>query len=112
MYEKEQSPRIVFTAQLNEQNKDVRKGVFLDIQRPVDAGLLIQQTVFTPNSETGKFDKQAQISLYPYDGSPSKVIIETDTYIDFTQSNDWFVWATIMERFMLHHLARVKSSIK
>jgi hypothetical protein len=89
----DQTPQKIKTVSLDEKDKNQRNGIFLDIQRPVSEGVLLQEVFFSPNKTTGTNDKKSRISLYPYSGGDSKIIMETNGYTDFTLSGDWFVLA-------------------
>ncbi|WP_091015263.1 MULTISPECIES: hypothetical protein [Paenibacillus] len=82
----------VTTQLLNEKTKN-KKGIFLDLQRPVNEGLLIQQTVFgdkDPNTE-----KRFDIVMYPKDHSePELIIKDREDIYDFTANEQWIVLTT------------------
>lgn len=79
----------VATQILNEQTKD-REGVFLDLQRPIDEGLLIQQTVF--ENKGANNIKRFDIVLYPKDRSEPEVIVkDREEIYDFTANEQWIV---------------------
>ncbi|RPK29419.1 hypothetical protein [Paenibacillus xylanexedens] len=80
----------VTTQLLNEQDKKNRDGVFLDVQRPIDEGLLIQQTFFENKGANNV--KRFDILLYPKDHSEPEVIVkDREDIYDFTANEQWIV---------------------
>ncbi|KQY84254.1 hypothetical protein ASD24_10850 [Paenibacillus sp. Root52] len=80
----------VATQFLNEQQKNKRDGIFLDLQKPVSDGLLIRQTVFEnkDDNNTKKFD----IVMYPKDQSkPEMIVKDREDIFDFTANEQWIV---------------------
>lgn len=83
----------VATQLLNEQQKNNREGIFLDLQRPVSDGLLIQQTVFENKGSNNV--KRFDIVLYPKDHSEPEVIVkDREEIYDFTANEQWIVLTT------------------
>lgn len=80
----------VTTQLLNEQDKKNRDGVFLDVQRPIDEGLLIKQTFFENKGANNV--KRFDILLYPKDHSEPEVIVkDREDIYDFTANEQWIV---------------------
>ncbi|MGV2964986.1 hypothetical protein MHB43_07485 [Paenibacillus sp. FSL H8-0317] len=82
----------VATQFLNEQSKN-REGIFLDLQRPVKEGLLIQQTVFENKDQNN--EKRFDIVMYPKDHSkPELIVKDREDIYDFTVNEQWIVLTT------------------
>jgi hypothetical protein len=79
----------IVTQILNEQKKN-RDGIFLDLQNPIQDGLLIEQSVFEDKGEEGS--KRRNIVFYPNDLSNPEVIVEDSQLVqDYTANEKWIV---------------------
>ena len=79
----------VATQLLNEQNKN-RKGIFLDLQKPIEGGLLIKQSVF--GNKKGQEIKYHNIVFYPDNASNPEVIAEDSQLVqDFNANEKWII---------------------
>lgn len=76
---------------LDERDKEYRDGVFFIIQRPVIDGMLIHQSVFTPDKTSD--ERTFELVHYPYDpeAKPQKIADNAEQIIDFTSDYDWIV---------------------
>ena len=76
---------------LDERDKEYRDGVFFILQRPVVDGMLIHQTVFTPDKTSD--ERTFELVHYPYDpeAKPQKIADNAEQIIDFTSDYDWIV---------------------
>lgn len=80
----------IATIELDESDKDNREGAFLNIQRPIEDGMLVHQTIFK-NTE-GQNKKTYELVFYPYDQSPPTFIKEDQIgIVDFTADESWIV---------------------
>ncbi len=92
------------TVRLNEQQKE-RQGEFFIIQRPIEDGLLIYQSVFKPGT-----DKTFEIVFYPYSQSENPVsVIQKQGIIDFNGDKKWFVYT---EDERIHVMDRLTGDVK
>ena len=76
---------------LDERDKEYRDGVFFILQRPVVDGMLIHQSVFTPDKTSD--ERTFELVHYPYDpeAKPQKIADNAEQIIDFTSDYDWIV---------------------
>lgn len=83
---------------LDERDKEYRDGVFFILQRPVVDGMLIHQTVFTPDKTSD--ERTFELVHYPYDpeAKPQKIADNAEQIIDFTSDYDWIVRDNQKER--------------
>ncbi|TDQ41163.1 hypothetical protein [Aureibacillus halotolerans] len=80
----------IASVQLKEKDKNNREGTFFNIQRPVNNGMLIDQSVFKKNNEG--HTKSFNLVFYPYDkSSPITIKENVIDLIDFTANEDWVV---------------------
>ncbi|TVX86795.1 hypothetical protein [Paenibacillus agilis] len=86
--------KIIAETTLDETMKK-RDGIFMIIQRPIQGGMLIQQSTFNPKIEKNE-GKSIQVAFYPYDKSKAPELMQEDAdrVIDFTANDKWFVWTT------------------
>jgi len=83
----------IASAKLDEHDKNRRQGLFYIIQRPVEDGMLIQQSVFERQAQ-GESLKTYELVHYPYDpgAKPLSIARYTDSnLVDFTADRRWFV---------------------
>lgn len=82
---------LVVAEELDEHDKNNRDGVFLIIQRPLEDGLLVQQSVFEKQEE--HHQKTIELVYYPYDSTKPKerIISDAQGLIDFTGNEAWIV---------------------
>ncbi|MCR8844970.1 hypothetical protein NQ117_14910 [Paenibacillus sp. SC116] len=85
---------VVGVSHLNEKDKNKKDGQFMLHHRPIEGGLLINQSVFkrVNNKTTKNFD----LYFYPYNKkiSPTVVYPNSNEIIDFTANQEWLVLCT------------------
>jgi len=84
----------VATIELDEKDKNKREGAFLNIQRPIEGGVLVHQSVFKRTD--GESSKSYELVFYPYDQS-TPILVQKDAQgiIDFTANEKWVVLCEI-----------------
>lgn len=81
----------IFSVELDETT--TRDGIFMVIQKPIENGVIIQQTVFASDSD--EIDKSVELMYYPYNSTKSTLLKKGEGVIDFTANENWFVWSEI-----------------
>ncbi|TVX88094.1 hypothetical protein [Paenibacillus agilis] len=85
---------VVGVSHLNEKDKKKKDGRFMLHHRPVEEGLLINQSVF--KRVNNKTVKSFDLYFYPYNNKTAPTVIypNSDEIIDFTANQEWLVLCT------------------